>query len=143
MQNKIKEIFDEIQKSDPMNFFKNLKSWPDLARGYLFQVEFINSQSGYKYDDLMLKVRKVDFHENDDGFDITFDEFEDFKTWQQLNEFIKNRTWIDINIKFYDRQLKNVLYTHSKKECVCKHVFPLNVDATSDKKLEIKAKFVA
>lgn len=143
MQNKIKEIFDEIQKSNSMNIFKNLENWPNLARSYLFQVEFINSLSGYKYDDLMLKVRKVDFHENDNGFDITFDEFEDFKTWQQLKEFVKNRTWIDINIKFYDSRLKNVLYTHSKKECVCKHVFPLNVDVTSDKKLEIKAKFVA
>jgi hypothetical protein len=141
MQNKIKEIFDEIQKSNPMNVFKTLETWPNLARGYLFQVEFINSQTGYKYDDLMLKVRKVDFHENDNDFDITFDEFEDFKTWKQLNEFVRNRTWLDINIKFYDSQLKNVLYTHSKKECVCKHVFPLNVDVTSDKKLEIKAKF--
>ena len=80
MQNKIKEIFDEIQKSNPMNVFKTLGNWPNLARGYLFQVEFINSQTGYKYDDLMLKVRKVDFHENDNGFDITFDEFDDFKT---------------------------------------------------------------
>lgn len=143
MQNKIKEIFDEIQKSNSMNIFKTLENWPNLARGYLFQVEFINSQTGYKYDDLMLKVRKVDFHENDNGFDIIFDEFEDFKTWQQLNEFIRNRTWLDINIKFYDSQLKKVLYTHSKEECVCKRIFPLNVDATSDKKLEIKAKFVA
>ena len=141
MQNKIKEIFDEIQKSNPMNVFKTLENWPNLARGYLFQVEFINSQTGYKYDDLMLKVRKVDFHENDNGFDITFDEFEDFKTLQLLNEFVKNRTWLDINIKFYDSRLKEVLYTHSKKECVCKHVFPLNVDVTTDKKLEIKAKF--
>lgn len=141
MQNKIKEIFDEIQKSNPMNVFKTLENWPNLARSYLFQVEFINSQTGYKYDDLMLNVRKVDFHEDDNGFDITFDEFEDFKTWQQLNEFVRNRTWLDINIKFYDSRLKKVLYTHSKKECVCKHVFPLNVDVTSDKKLEIKAKF--
>lgn len=141
MQNKIKEIFDEIQKSDSMNFFKNLENWPNLAKNYLFQVEFIDSQTGYKYNDLMLKVRKVDFHENDDGFDITFDEFEDFKTWQQLNDFVKNRTWLNINIKFYDSKLKKVLYTHSKKECVCRHVFPLNVDVTDNKKLEIKAKF--
>lgn len=141
MQNKIKEIFDEIQKSNSMNVFKTLGNWPNLARGYLFQVEFINSQTGYKYDDLMLKARKVDFHEDDNGFNVTFDEFEDFKTWKQLNEFVRNRTWLDINIKFYDSRLKEVLYTHSKKECVCKHVFPLNVDVTTDKKLEIKAKF--
>ena len=44
MQNKIKEIFDEIQKSNPMNVFKTLENWPNLARGYLSQVEFINSQ---------------------------------------------------------------------------------------------------
>lgn len=141
MENKIKEFFDEIQKLNQMNVFKTLDNYPNLARGYLFQVEFVESHSRVKYDDLMLKVRKVDFHENDDGFDITFDEFEDFKTWQQLNELARNRTWLDINIKFYDSKLKNVLYTHSKKECVCKHVFPLNVDVTSDKKLEIKAKF--
>lgn len=141
MQNKIKEIFNEIQKTNQMNVFKNIENWPNLARSYLFKVEFINSQTGYKYDDLMLKVNKVDFHENDDGFDITFNEYEDFKTWKQLNEFVKNRTWLDINIKFYDLRLKKVLYTHSKKECVCKHVFPLTIDVTSNKKLEIKAKF--
>ena len=141
MENKIKEFFDEIQKSNQMNIFKSLDNYPNLAKGYLFQVEFVDSSIGIKYDDLMLKVRKVDFHENDDGFDITFDEFEDFKVWQQLKKFVSDRTWLDINIKFYDMQLKKVLYTHSKTKCVCRHVFPLNVDTTSNKKLEIKAKF--
>ena len=141
MQNKIKEIFDEIQKSNPMNVFKTLENWPNLARSYLFQVEFINSQTGYKYDDLMLKVRKVDFHEDDDGFDIIFDEFQDFNVWQQLLIFVRSKVYLDITFKFYDSKLQKVLYTYTKKNCVCKKVFPLNLDVSSDKRLEIKARF--
>lgn len=145
MQNKIKEIFDEIQKSNSMNIFKTLENWPNLARSYLFQVEFkdVDYNPGKIYTDLMLKVRKVDFHEDDDGFDIIFDEFQDFKVWQQLLIFVRANVYLDITFKFYDSKLQKELYTYTKKNCICKKVFPLNLDVSSDKKLEIKAKFVA
>lgn len=143
MKNVIKEIFDDIQKSNSMDFFKNLESWPNLARGYLFQVEFkdVDYNPGKLYDDLMLKVRKVDFHEDDDGFDIIFDEFQDFKVWQQLQIFVRSKVYLNITFKFYDSKLQKVLHTYTKKNCVCKKVFPLNLDVSSDKKLEIKARF--
>lgn len=141
MKNIIKEIFDKIQKDAELaKIFESMKDLPDLAKGYLFQIEFIDSASGIKYDDLMLRARKVDFHEDDDGFDVTFDEFEDFRVWKQLVDFVKNYTYLNVNIKFYDSKLQTELYRYSKK-CVCTKVFPLNLDVSGNKKLEIKAKF--
>jgi hypothetical protein len=141
MKNIIKEIFDKIQKDTELaKIFESMKDLPNLAKGYLFQVEFIDSASGIKYDDLMLRARKVDFHEDDDGFDVTFDEFEDFRVWKQLVDFVKNYTYLNVNIKFYDSKLQTELYRFSKK-CVCKKVFPLNLDVSGNKKLEIKARF--
>ena len=141
--NKIKKIFDEIQKSKSMDVFKTIENWPNLAKSYLFQVEFkdVDYNSGKIYNDLMLKVRKVDFHENDDGFDITFDEFEDFKVIRQLLVFIKAKVKLDITIKFYDSELKKVLYTYTMNNRICKRVFPVNLDVSSGKELTIKAQF--
>ena len=141
MKNIIKEVFDKIQKDAELKkIFDSIQNLPDLAKGYLFQVEFVDSDLGIKYNDLTLRARKVDFHENDDGFDITFDEFEDFRVWQQLADFVRDYTYLNINIKFYDSKLQKELYRFSKK-CVCKKVFPLNLDVSGNKKLEIKAKF--
>ena len=145
MKNIIKEIFEKIEAENKLNVFDagSLKDFPDLAKGYLFQVEFkdVDYNPGKIYTDLMLKVRKVDFHEDDDGFDITFDEFQDFKVWQQLLIFVKSNAYLDITFKFYDSKLQKELYTYTKKNCICKKVFPLNLDVSSDKKLEIKARF--
>lgn len=145
MKNVIKEFFEQIEAENKLKDFnvESLKDLPDLARGYLFQVEFkdVDYNPGKIYDDLMLNVRKVNFHEDDDGFDIIFDEFQDFKVWQQLLIFVRSKVYLDITFKFYDSKLQKVLYTYTKKNCVCKKVFPLNLDVYSDKKLEIKARF--
>lgn len=145
MKNIIKEIFEQIEAENKSKDFdiESLKDLPDLAKGYLFQVEFkdVDYNPGKIYTDLMLKVRKVDFHEDDDGFDITFDEFQDFNVWQQLLIFVRANVYLDITFKFYDSKLQKVLYTYTKKNCTCKKVFPLNLDVSSDKKLEIKARF--
>lgn len=145
MKNVIKEIFEKIEAENKLKAFdvESLKDFPDLAKGYLFQVEFkdVDYNPGKIYTDLMLKVRKVDFHEDDDGFDITFDEFQDFNVWQQLLIFVRANVYLDITFKFYDSKLQKVLYTYTKKNCTCKKVFPLNLDVSSDKKLEIKARF--
>lgn len=145
MKNIIKEIFEKIEAENKLKAFdvESLKDFPDLAKGYLFQVEFkdVDYNPGKIYTDLMLKVRKVDFHEDDDGFDITFDEFQDFNVWQQLLIFVRANVYLDITFKFYDSKLQKVLYTYTKKNCTCKKVFPLNLDVSSDKKLEIKARF--
>ena len=145
MKDAIKEFFEKIEAENKLKAFdvESLKDFPDLAKGYLFQVEFkdVDYNPGKIYDDLMLKVRKVDFHEDDDGFDITFDEFQDFKVWQQLLIFVKSNAYLDITFKFYDSKLQKELYTYTKKNRICKKVFPLNLDVSSDKKLEIKARF--
>ena len=145
MKDAIKEFFEKIEAENKLKVFdaELLKDFPDLARGYLFQVEFkdVDYNPGKIYTDLMLKVRKVDFHEDDDGFDIIFDEFQDFKVWQQLLIFVKSKVYLDITFKFYDSKLQKELYTYTKKNCICKKVFPLNLDVSSDKKLEIKARF--
>ena len=145
MKNVIEEFFKQIEAENKLKAFdvESIKNLPDLAKGYLFQVEFkdVDYNPGKIYDDLMLKVRKVDFHEDDDGFDIIFDEFQDFKVWQQLQIFVRSKVYLDITVKFYDSKLQKVLHTYTKKNCVCKKVFPLNLDVYSDKKLEIKARF--
>ena len=145
MKNVIEEFFKQIEAENKLKTFdvESIKNLPDLAKGYLFQVEFkdVDYNPGKIYDDLMLKVRKVDFHEDDDGFDIIFDEFQDFKVWQQLQIFVRSKVYLDITFKFYDSKLQKVLHTYTKKNCVCKKVFPLNLDVSSNKKLEIKASF--
>lgn len=144
MSNKIKEIYNIVKSAERQRtIFSSaaLKDIPDLAKGYLFQVEFIDPVFNTEFADLTLKTRKVDFHEADDGFDITFDEFEDFRVWQQLNQFLRTNDHLTINIKFYDSKLERVLYTHTKEECVCTKILPLNLDVSNNKKLEIKAVF--
>ena len=125
----------------------NLKKFTDsaianmsnLARSYLFQV--IYKDGTIEHYDLMLKTRKVDFDLDGNGITVQFDEFEDFRTWSTLNEFVRNKTVLNIKINFFNSDLKKVLYTHELNEVVCRTVYPLNMDTHVANSLIIKAHF--
>ena len=120
--------------------------WADELTGVwkLESMDVVEIEPGAENADKLKEMAKtpIDYDAfltiRDDG---TMVEFQDFKVWQQLLIFVRAKVYLDITFKFYDSKLQKELYTYTKKNCICKKVFPLNLDVSSDKKLEIKARF--
>ena len=124
-------------KQDDVKIFKdNIADMPDCAKSYLFQATF--EADGHEFRDLTLRVGSVDFQKQQ--LVITFCEFEDFKVFQTLNEFIRSRKEIKVSIIFYDTKLEKEGYRITIP-CKCTYMAPLTLDVSSVERLKVIAEF--
>lgn len=124
-------------------FTENIYNLPDLAKGYLFQVKF-----DFPYVDLnedlkdQLTVRARKFEQFGDNIKITFDEFQDFyisKKFKYLKSFSEQFV---VKVYYYDKELKESLYDEGWMVDPQKMIIIKELDATSDKKMQVTVEFL-
>lgn len=149
------DVTQENTIDDDSVFSKSLSKLPNLAKAYLFNIEFEFPEtmdiSIAEKEALFFRARSINIvgydnqdsyypeyntHTTNDDVELQFIEFEDFAAYDFFYKKFKDLTDFTINVKVYDSYLKNIIKIFRYNHVKLNRMSPLVLNCNSDQRIE-------